>query len=110
MKELMTSLEAIITKIGFCWIDKSGQMVLRQKGIIRTNCVDCLDRTNVVQSAVALTVCLAQCRKLGIVEPIEDAPKPLIRLLQLMWADHGDFISKQVGVLEILNIRNGLIH
>lgn len=25
----------------------------RQKGVIRTNCVDCLDRTNVTQSVVA---------------------------------------------------------
>jgi hypothetical protein len=55
-----------------------------------------LDRTNVVQSAISQAVCLTQCRKLGIVEPITDAPEQLIRLLQRMWADHGDFISKQV--------------
>ncbi|KAL3120755.1 hypothetical protein niasHT_008047 [Heterodera trifolii] len=95
LKELMETLEKNISTIGYCWVDKAGQMVLRQKGIVRTNCVDCLDRTNVVQSAIALVVCLNQCRKLGIIEPISDAPKALIRLLQQMWADHGDFISKQ---------------
>lgn len=38
-----------IASIGFCWLDKNGLIVQEQKGIIRTNCVDCLDRTNVVQ-------------------------------------------------------------
>uniref|UniRef100_A0A914HMP0 SAC domain-containing protein n=1 Tax=Globodera rostochiensis TaxID=31243 RepID=A0A914HMP0_GLORO len=95
LSELMATLDKSISAIGYCWVDKSGQMVLRQKGIVRTNCVDCLDRTNVVQSAIALIVCLNQCRKLGIVEPISEAPMPLTRTLQQMWADHGDFISKQ---------------
>jgi hypothetical protein len=36
---LLNSMSEELTKIGFCWIDKSGQCVLEQKGIIRTNCV-----------------------------------------------------------------------
>jgi len=71
-------------------------MVMRQKGVIRTNCVDCLDRTNVIQSAICQHVCSNQCRKLGMIEPINDAPEMLVRLLQKMWGDHGNSISKQV--------------
>jgi hypothetical protein len=37
-----------LTGIRFLWI--SGQSVLsRQRGVYRVNCIDCLDRTNVVQ-------------------------------------------------------------
>ena len=28
----------------------------RQQGVVRTNCIDCLDRTNVLQSALALSM------------------------------------------------------
>ena len=33
--------------------DLSGTVVSVQKGVFRTNCIDCLDRTNVVQSLLA---------------------------------------------------------
>ena len=33
--------------------DASGTVVSVQQGIFRTNCIDCLDRTNVVQSMLA---------------------------------------------------------
>ncbi|KAI6219537.1 Phosphatidylinositide phosphatase SAC2 [Aphelenchoides fujianensis] len=78
-----------------CWIDKSGEMVREQRGIVRTNCVDCLDRTNVVQSAISQLVCAAQARKLGLIEPFEETPEVLVQILQQIWADHGDCISRQ---------------
>lgn len=33
--------------------DPSGTVVCVQQGVFRTNCIDCLDRTNVVQSMLA---------------------------------------------------------
>ncbi len=36
-----------------------------QKGIMRTNCMDCLDRTNVVQSVIARQILLTWLYKLG---------------------------------------------
>jgi len=33
---------------------------------------------------------------LGIIEAEASAPEQFVRLLQRMWADHGDSISKQV--------------
>lgn len=39
-----------LTGVRFLWI--SGQSVLsRQRGVYRVNCIDCLDRTNVVQAS-----------------------------------------------------------
>lgn len=38
-----------------------------QKGVFRTNCMDCLDRTNVVQSVVARQVLLDWLSKFSIV-------------------------------------------
>ena len=34
-------------------VDGSGAVVSVQQGVFRTNCIDCLDRTNVVQSMFA---------------------------------------------------------
>lgn len=38
-----------------------------QKGIFRTNCMDCLDRTNVVQSALARQILIKWLIRLGVV-------------------------------------------
>lgn len=45
---LISNLEEVIQEIGFCWKDKEG-VICKQKGAFRVNCIDCLDRTNVVQ-------------------------------------------------------------
>jgi phosphatidylinositol 4-phosphatase len=39
---------------------------MEQKSVIRTNCMDCLDRTNVVQSAIARDVLTKQLVDCGI--------------------------------------------
>lgn len=33
----------------YALVDAEGKLVTSQEGVIRTNCIDCLDRTNVVQ-------------------------------------------------------------
>jgi hypothetical protein len=66
-----------------------------QKGIVRTNCIDCLDRTNVVQSAIAKHILLEQLRDLGILRPSEpiDPNSTFEYIFKNMWADHADAIS-----------------
>ncbi|CEF68649.1 Phosphatidylinositide phosphatase SAC2 [Strongyloides ratti] len=95
IQDLILSIENELNKIGFCWLDKSGVLLTKQVGVIRTNCVDCLDRTNVVQGAISQVVCLNQARKLGIIGPLTETPQQLIQALQWMWADNGDAISRQ---------------
>lgn len=36
-------------------VDQAG-VICKQEGIFRVNCMDCLDRTNVVQAAIARVV------------------------------------------------------
>ena len=41
-------------------MQKDGTVLSQQDGIFRTNCIDCLDRTNVVQSLIAKEVLQSQ--------------------------------------------------
>ena len=47
---LMESLAKALDSFGDT-VEVNGQSISRQSGVLRTNCMDCLDRTNVVQSA-----------------------------------------------------------
>lgn len=83
----------------------------KQLGVVRTNCIDCLDRTNLVQGYLGRTVLAEQLRHNRVFSPTElvtDSPsldaifKKSIRvksffltLSYLVWADNGDAISKQ---------------
>jgi hypothetical protein len=61
ISKLVDSLSPDLQRVGFCWLDKNGAMVRAQKGVVRVNCVDCLDRTNVVMvrnSLFKIMVCL----------------------------------------------------
>ncbi len=59
-----------------------------QKGVIRTNCMDCLDRTNVIQSSIALRILSYQYPFLA--SPAEDS---LTKVFNTLWADNGDNIA-----------------
>ncbi|KAK5986388.1 Phosphatidylinositide phosphatase SAC2 [Trichostrongylus colubriformis] len=95
INDLVNQLEDLLTQIGYCWVDRTGEIVKTQKGIVRTNCVDCLDRTNVVQGAISQWVCMRQAQRLGLFGPLCEPPETLVTLLQHMWADNGDAISTQ---------------
>jgi len=45
-------------------------MICEQRGVFRVNCVDCLDRTNVVQTAIARIVMETQVRKTDVTAEI----------------------------------------
>lgn len=47
-------------------MDPKEQILLNQTGTFRTNCVDCLDRTNVVQSLLARHMLNIQASNIGI--------------------------------------------
>lgn len=38
--------------------DPTGKLLEEQKGVVRTNCIDCLDRTNVTQVSPCSPACL----------------------------------------------------
>lgn len=59
-----------------------------QNGVVRTNCVDCLDRTNVVQSSIARIILEKQLKQANC-ECAYDAG------FRNAWTDNADFISCQ---------------
>lgn len=70
-----------------------GKLVSKQNGVLRTNCMDCLDRTNVVQSAVAKRALEMQLKDEGL--DITLQVDQTQQWFNTLWADNGDAISKQ---------------
>ncbi|XP_036203342.1 synaptojanin-1 isoform X1 [Myotis myotis] len=64
-----------------------------QSGTVRTNCLDCLDRTNSVQAFLGLEMLAKQLEALGLAEK----PQLVTRFQEVfrsMWSANGDSISK----------------
>ncbi|XP_043502964.1 phosphatidylinositide phosphatase SAC2 isoform X2 [Polistes fuscatus] len=91
---LINALDTVLTNMSYCWRDKEGTICM-QKGIFRVNCIDCLDRTNVVQTAIGKAVMEMQFSKLGLIPPDGTLPTNIRQTFQLLWANNGDIISKQ---------------
>lgn len=69
--------------------------VKNQSGVLRTNCMDCLDRTNVVQSFCARNSLDKQLMSLGIASMSAEEEMKTSAGFNILWADNGDAISKQ---------------
>ncbi len=65
-----------------------------QRGVVRTNCMDCLDRTNVVQSSCGQRVLEKQLQEEGVVVDLR-TDVTTIKWFNTLWADNGDAISRQ---------------
>lgn len=91
---LIDRIYEFIKEIRYCWVDDDG-MICEQRGVFRINCIDCLDRTNIVMTAVAKAVMDIQLVRLGLLPPEGQLPSNSRRIFQLMWAHNGDIISRQ---------------
>uniref|UniRef100_UPI003AAEC320 phosphatidylinositide phosphatase SAC2 isoform X3 n=1 Tax=Centroberyx gerrardi TaxID=166262 RepID=UPI003AAEC320 len=94
VQTLTDAISDIITDMRWGWVDQAG-VICKQEGIFRVNCMDCLDRTNVVQAAIARVVMEQQLKKLGVMPPEQPLPPKCYRIYQVMWANNGDTISRQ---------------
>lgn len=77
--------------------DADGNILEEQKGVIRSNCIDCLDRTNVTQNYMAQKSLNLQLQRIGVLDSAEcvsmfgdDYTK-----FRTIWAEQGDEISLQ---------------
>ncbi|XP_069148403.1 phosphoinositide phosphatase SAC2 isoform X4 [Solanum lycopersicum] len=71
-----------------------------QNGVLRTNCVDCLDRTNVGQYAYGLVALSHQLHALGFVDIDNiniDSHSPLAQELMQIYEEMGDTLALQYG-------------
>ncbi|XP_032132899.1 synaptojanin-1 isoform X10 [Sapajus apella] len=77
---------------GFFYFNGS-EVQRSQSGTVRTNCLDCLDRTNSVQAFLGLEMLAKQLEALGLAEK----PQLVTRFQEVfrsMWSVNGDSISK----------------
>ncbi|PLB33473.1 SacI domain protein [Aspergillus candidus] len=72
---------------------QSNTVLRTQAGIIRTNCMDCLDRTGVAQCAFAQWALERELQSEGI--DLDLASDSSTQWFNTLWADNGDAISKQ---------------
>lgn len=75
-----------------------------QNGVARTNCIDCLDRTNAAQFVIGKKAFGVQLQALGVLE--EDFVKydtDAVNIFTHMFHDHGDTIAVQYGGSHLVN-------
>ncbi|GER55793.1 phosphoinositide phosphatase family protein [Striga asiatica] len=82
-------------KQGYFLLDSQGKIVMEQGGVIRSNCIDCLDRTNVTQSYLAQKSLNSQLQRVGAISPTECISMFIedFEIFKTLWVEHGDEIS-----------------
>ncbi|KAJ8759539.1 hypothetical protein K2173_007159 [Erythroxylum novogranatense] len=69
-----------------------------QSGVLRTNCIDCLDRTNVAQYAYGLAALGRQLHAMGLTGiPKVDPDSTIAAALMDMYQSMGDALAQQYG-------------
>lgn len=94
-------IEDSVEGFGYTAVDtESGEVIQKQAGVFRVNCLDCLDRTNYVQevlSTIALRRFLASHGSVQLNSPT------LWSAHRELWADNGDRLSKTYAGTGALN-------
>ncbi|KAF2653050.1 hypothetical protein K491DRAFT_695024 [Lophiostoma macrostomum CBS 122681] len=92
VSRLMDSLAPFLKTTSWTEIAQD-KVTHKQSGVLRTNCMDCLDRTNVVQSACSRTMLEAQLSAGSFSIDLQNDPST--SWFNTLWADNGDAISRQ---------------
>ncbi|KAK5938388.1 phosphatidylinositol-3,5-bisphosphate 5-phosphatase [Knufia obscura] len=97
--------EDILLKTGFFQNALNTESGMRlQNGVVRTNCIDCLDRTNAAQFVIGKKALGYQLRALGIVEDTHiEFDTDATAMFTEMFHDHGDTIAIQYGGSHLVN-------
>ncbi|KAH6631936.1 SacI homology domain-containing protein [Chaetomium tenue] len=75
-----------------------------QNGVARTNCIDCLDRTNAAQFVIGKRALGHQLHALGILgDTTVEYDTDAVNLFTHMYHDHGDTIAVQYGGSQLVN-------
>ena len=97
--------ESVVTTTGFFQNgDGITSPMSAQNGVARTNCIDCLDRTNAAQFVIGKRALGHQLHALGILENTSvEYDTDAVNLFTHMWHDHGDTIAVQYGGSQLVN-------
>ncbi|XP_055358993.1 phosphatidylinositol-3-phosphatase SAC1-B isoform X2 [Betta splendens] len=66
LQMLLDMVAEMQSEFGYFLVDADGKVVLNQEGIFRSNCMDCLDRTNVIQSLLASRSLQSQLQRMRV--------------------------------------------
>ncbi|KAI0281599.1 SacI homology domain-containing protein [Russula aff. rugulosa BPL654] len=94
---LIDDLADDLLRDGYFHLESENQHPVKwQLGVVRTNCMDNLDRTNVAQAAVARWTLNLQLKAAGILAENDDVDQQedIDAALREMWSEHADLISK----------------
>lgn len=102
LETLAVMAEEMVEKLGIFFSGNPSKRV--QRGIVRSNCIDCLDRTNAAQFMIGKVALAHQLFSLGA---ITKRKLPLncdaVALCKSMFQDHGDTIALQYGGSNLVN-------
>ncbi|XP_070407051.1 phosphatidylinositol-3-phosphatase SAC1-B isoform X1 [Nothobranchius furzeri] len=84
-------------EFGYFLVDPDGNVLLSQEGIFRSNCMDCLDRTNVIQSLLARRSLQSQLQRMGVLHSCQkiEEQRDFEKTYKNAWADNADACAKQ---------------
>lgn len=92
ISSLLKYTEKVTHSIGFSFLDPAKDSVFcKQIGIHRVNCLDCLDRTNVIQSHIAFDALSSFLRQAN--SSIGVSERELLSVSNELWKNNGDAIS-----------------
>ncbi|XP_066441714.1 phosphatidylinositol-3-phosphatase SAC1 [Eleutherodactylus coqui] len=109
---LVDQVAEVQDEFGYFLVDSEGKVLMTQDGIFRSNCMDCLDRTNVIQSLLARRSLQAQLQRLGVLhigQRIEEQVQ-FEKIYKNAWADNANACAKQyagTGALKTDYTRTG---
>ncbi|KNA04037.1 hypothetical protein SOVF_203410 [Spinacia oleracea] len=94
---LYDQISDFLNKNRYLLLNEKGEKIEEQSGVVRTNCIDCLDRTNVTQSMIGRKMLELQLRRIGVFGAEETISSHLKfdENFKILWANHGDNVSIQ---------------
>ncbi|CAN6284627.1 unnamed protein product, partial [Urochloa humidicola] len=95
LQVLYNQIEEAIQKQGYFLTNSKGEILLEQSGVVRSNCIDCLDRTNVTQSFLARKSLDSQLQRMGALSSSESISLSDNNndVFKKLWVEHGDELS-----------------
>ncbi|XP_051948796.1 phosphatidylinositol-3-phosphatase SAC1-A-like [Xyrauchen texanus] len=94
---LVDAVSEMQDEFGYFMLSSDGKVLSEQSGTFRSNCMDCLDRTNVIQSLLARRSLQNQLQRMGVLhvgQRIEEQAD-FEKIYKNAWADNANACAKQ---------------
>lgn len=97
--DLMPSLDGDLERYSYYLRDRGGEEKKSQSGVFRINCIDSLDRTNVVQCVIARRILDDALTELGVLDASSPETSSASKFdafekqFKATWADHADALA-----------------